>query len=274
MGKSLIIMLVLVLLIALAVILFLRSPLSAALLKSKDHFLMHGKDARVMYEPGAEPYADAIASHLPAAVETVEQAHGRPFKNPVTVYVCATRKSCNEFMGQPPGTPARGASILGNVFISPLAFSFRGQDTHAETLTHELSHLHIRQRLGYWGTKRLVPVWFHEGLANMVGGSGGEIVGDEEAIGAILAGKHFMPDGKGTIIRMKKAHDYGLSYPMFHNQTRMFVRFMSDTYPDAFRTFLLDVQEGKPFAGSFSERFGKEIAAMWDEFEGYLRKTG
>ena len=80
---------------------FFLSPYSTALLKSKSHFIKHPGNDKVLYEPGAENYADSIASYLmgndPEATKLqlpggeeceagedaegevpVEEAHGRP----------------------------------------------------------------------------------------------------------------------------------------------------------------------------------------------------
>ena len=40
---------------------FFLSPYSTALLKSKSHFIKHPLNELVLYEPGAEDYADSIA---------------------------------------------------------------------------------------------------------------------------------------------------------------------------------------------------------------------
>ena len=266
MKKKLIPPIVFVCILAVCGTVFYRSPIRTALFKSKDHFIQHAADGRVRYEPGAEALADSVAACLPNAVRTVEREHGLPFKKPFTVFICATQESTNEFIAMPQGGLSRGASILGNVFISPRAFSFGGLDTHRETLTHELSHLHLRQRLGFIATKRRIPVWFHEGLANTVGGSGGERISDDDAREAILEGRHFIPDTKGTFLRMKRAKDYGMRYPMFHKQTKLFVTYMRDRDPAVFQGFLADIQSDGGFASSFADRFGVGIDEMWREF--------
>ncbi|MEE9270917.1 MAG: hypothetical protein V3V49_11730 [Candidatus Krumholzibacteria bacterium] len=249
-----------------------RTTVGIALLKSRSHFLAHELDGRVLYEPGAENFATPIAEYLKEAVEKIERDHGLPFKRSFAVYVCSSRESFNEFIADPQGGRVRGASIRGNVFVSLSAFSFEGRDTHKETLLHELSHLHLRQRLGFFGTRRRVPVWFHEGLANMVAGSGGEGISDTRALVAILSGEHFVPDSKGTLLLMKRAGDYGLDYPMFHKQSGMFVTYIRDAYPDNFKRFLLDIQNGAAFAASFSERFRMDPVGMWQEFNSSLQE--
>ena len=99
--------------------LFLRSPIGRALLKSKSHFIVHAADSRVLYEPGAEGFADRIADFLPAAVKRVEEGHFLPFKKTFKVYVFSTQKSHNESLANTTSYPIRGAEIQGNVFIAP-----------------------------------------------------------------------------------------------------------------------------------------------------------
>ncbi len=263
---------VLLCVLVLLTLLVARSPFTRALIKSTDHFLPHGGEARVFYEPGAEDHADSIAAYLPAAIEAVERCHGLPFAEPVRIYVCDRQESLNEYIAAPWYSGVRGTSVLGRVFISPLAFFFMGRDTHRETLIHELSHLHIWQRLGYFGCKGNIPVWFHEGLANTVAGMGEEQIDAEEAAKAVLEGYHFIPDSRGTRLMMKRAPDYGLDYPMFHSQSTMFVLFIMDRNREAFRGFLIDIQEGKSFASSFEDRFGADVDAMWEEFVSHLRE--
>lgn len=93
-----------VLLLAGAVV-FVRSPFGIALLKSKSHFITHPSDTRVLYEPGAETYADKIAAFLPEAIKRVEQGHFKPFSKPFNVYVCYTQESHNEFVANPTNYP-------------------------------------------------------------------------------------------------------------------------------------------------------------------------
>ncbi|MCW8823425.1 MAG: hypothetical protein OQK63_05030, partial [Ignavibacteriaceae bacterium] len=83
--------------ILLLTVLFFISPYSTALLKSKSHFIKHPDNDIVLFEPGAEEYADKIAAYLPDAIERVEQVHGLPFAEDFKVYVCNTQKSFNEY---------------------------------------------------------------------------------------------------------------------------------------------------------------------------------
>lgn len=254
-------------------VMFFRSRIGTALLKSKKHFMPISNETSVLYEQGAKKLAVKIADALPEAIKRVEKIHGQPFPKPFNVYVCASQNSLNEFIGNPPGLRIRGAVVFNNVYISPSAFNFNGFDTHKETLTHELSHLHLKKHIGYFRQRGSIPVWFHEGLANFVAGSGGEGISDQEAISAIIDGNHFIPDHKGRFFKMKRAKDYGMQYPMFHKQTKMFVTFISNHYSHAFKQFLLDIQVKKNFAEAFEENFYMNVSVMWDEFEKYLRNS-
>jgi hypothetical protein len=271
--KRRIISIVLLGILILLVVVVARSKITRALVKSTDHFIVHEIEPHVFYEPGAEANADSIAAYLPKALERVESDHGRPFTEPVRIFVCESQESLNEYIAHPWYSGVRGASVLGKVFISPLAFFFHGRDTHRETLIHELSHLHIRQKLGYFGYKGNIPVWFHEGLANTVARMVEDQVTMEDAAKAILSGYHFVPDDRGTRLAIKQAPDYGLDYPMFHCQSGMFVMFMRDRDKEAFDQFLSDIQEGESFAASFELRFGVDVLVMWEEFVSHLDKT-
>ena len=132
--------------------LFFLSPYSTVLCKSKKHFIKHPESDLVFYEPGAKDYADKIAAFLPAAIERVERVHGLPFEEQFKIYVCNSQKSFNEFTANtsPSRYPIRGTALLGDVLIAPSAFNFIGLDTHKKTLMHELSHLHIQQKVGFF----------------------------------------------------------------------------------------------------------------------------
>ena len=62
-------------------------------LKSTDHFLPLETDSRVLYEPGAEDFAEQLAELLPQAIEQVEDGQYRPFAEPVQIYVCASQEN-------------------------------------------------------------------------------------------------------------------------------------------------------------------------------------
>ena len=225
----------------------------------------------VLYEPGAETYAAEIAAYLPAAVERVERVHGLPFKEPFKVYVCGTQKSFNEFTANTSDYPIRGAAMRGDVFVAPAAFSFRGMDTHKETLVHELSHLHILRQLGFFKNRKL-PVWFKEGFADYTAGSGGEGIDKTAAVDFILKGRHFVPVEEGEIFGSFSAALNGLSGPMFHMQVKMFVTWLAETNSRKFRSFILAIQKGESFSKSFQAIIGSSVQEKWSRFVSMLKQ--
>ena len=45
---------------------------SIATQRSTDHFVPNENDSRVLYEPGAEEFANKIVSYLPKAIQQIE----------------------------------------------------------------------------------------------------------------------------------------------------------------------------------------------------------
>ena len=255
-----------------AALAFAGSSVGTALFRAKDGFIACEREPRVLFEPGAERWAGMVARDLPGAIELVERKQLRPFKRPLRVYVCATQESFNACMAAPPGAAARGVKVGNDVFLSPESFSSWRGDTHASVLAHELSHLHIYQRMGHIRFLWTLPVWFVEGLAVTVSGGGGEGVADAEAIRAIAEGRHFVPDDSGALLRPKRAADYGLETFMFYRQSELFVSYLWAADPEAFERLLLELQSGgrKSFREAFEECFRVGVGGMWERFEEQL----
>jgi len=244
-----------------------RSPIGAAVFASRSQFIPSDANAAVLYEPGMERAAALVAAALPQAIATVEAGQYLPIAKSFNIYVCASQKSFNRYMGAPAGATARGVKVLNDIFLAPSTFSSWRGDTHASVLTHELSHLHLYQRIGHRRSLWDMPVWFLEGLAVAVSGGGGEGVTASEAAAAVAAGDHFVPDGKGSLLRPKRAADYGVETFMFYRQSELFVRFIVERDPEAFEDFMLALQlGGERFEPLFESSFGTDIQDMWHEF--------
>ena len=231
------------------------------------------EDARVFFEPGAELYARRFAELLPMAVARVEECHGRPFKSDFRVYVCASHQSFTRHLLQRSDSPVRGMALFRDVWVSPLAFDFAGSDTHRQTITHELSHLHLSQQLGLRSIMGTVPTWFVEGLADWVADTGGEIVSYQDALGAFATGHHFVPDTRGRFLLPRRASHYGISWPMLHRQSRMFVEYLRDRDEESFASFVVLVGTGERFDAAFLEQFGESLEVVWDDFRDSLDGT-
>lgn len=242
-----------------------RSAISS--LRSTDHFVPLETDKRVLYEPGAEAFAEQMAELLPQAIEQVEAGHYRPFVKPVTIHVCASQENYEKLTG----IKAPASITLKGVFFSPRLVE--EQRPLSLYLAHELSHLHLEQQIGKWKFARL-PAWFKEGLATYVSGGGGaQNVTESEAVEAIKTGKHFEPNEKGSIFFRKYGHHWGLSPQMFYRQSMMFVAYLKDTGEEKYCSLLLGIQDGAGFSKSFHTAFDASLAEIWKEFLTEIEKS-
>jgi hypothetical protein len=240
---------------------------SVAALKSTADFVPMAADQRVLAEPGAEDVAVVVVADLAEAIATVEREQYRPFAKPVQVYVTRDEESFAAFTGVP--KQARGAVII-KVFLS--GGLRKEPDRIKRILTHELSHLHLGQRLGIYGYNANLPSWFQEGLAVTVSGGGGaEKMSEAGATKAILAGKGLKPEATGSFLFKKFASSYGVEPPMFYRQSGMFVAWLRRLDQEGFRRFLLAVEDGGEFAESFSNAFGLSLGTAWQRFADQLK---
>lgn len=251
----------------------LALPRARCALRLERGFSTLEADPRIRYEPGAENAASAFAAALPAAVSRVEECQSAPFKKPFRVYVCASHESFTSRIGEPASSPVRGIAFLRDVWVSPKAFDFNGQDTHRETLTHELSHLHLGQMLGWWHRTKEVPSWFQEGLADWVADTGDEQVSMREAREAILGGHSLALDEAGHLPFPRRPDSYGMRWPMFHMQSRMFVEHLRERDEKAFRGLVAAVVRGEKYKSAFTESFGVGLPDAWRDFVRRLEAT-
>jgi len=253
-------------LLSLLVPLLLLHPRARAAARLTSGFQSLGEDARVFCEPGAEVHARRFAESLPAAIARVEEHLGRPFKSGFRVYVCASHESFTRHLGERPDSFARGMKLFRDIWVSPLAFVFRGSDTHRQTITHELSHLHMTQQLGLRSIMGTVPTWFVEGLADWIADTGGEIITHQVALEAFAGGNHFVPDAQGRFLFPRTAKHYGISWPMLQRQSRMFVEYLHDRAGASFAGFVAAVEKGERFDRAFLEHFGDSLDNVWNDF--------
>jgi hypothetical protein len=222
-----------------------------------------GIDERIWIEPTVPRHWEhLVADQLDGAISRVEIAHGRSFPGPTEVWLCSSQQSYNRRTGDPVGGSARGSVFLNRVVLSPRCLESK---TTIGILTHELSHLHLRQVMGRRYTTT-VPGWFQEGLAVFVAqGAGAEPVSIQAAKEAIRKGTELAPESTGHWIpRMASAH--GLRHHMFYRQSAMFVEHLATTRPGKFRAFLDDIQSGKNFPVAFASRFGDSPQKLWYQF--------
>ncbi|MEW6519113.1 MAG: hypothetical protein AB1461_06835 [Thermodesulfobacteriota bacterium] len=244
-----------------------RSLIAAC--RSTDSFLPLEADGRIFYEPGAEANAALLAPLLPEAVAKVEAAHGLPFHDPAAVHVCASAESCYRFTGS-----RAPAIVTGKLFLSPLLFSAgRPVDRY---LVHELSHLHLQQRLGTLQCIRL-PVWFKEGLAEVVsGGATSSRMADRQAYEAIAAGRCFTPDAGGNVFTAllfpRYGSYWGISQPLFYRQCLLFVDFLQGSDETSFRALMTAIQQDESFSAAWSMAYRQSLPTMWQQFVQQAKK--
>jgi len=243
----------------------LAQPRARSALRLVHGFSTLGADPRVRFEPGAEDLARAAAAALPAAIARVEECQSAPFETTFRLYICASHESFTSHIGEPASSPVRGIAFLWDIWISPKAFSFHGQDTHRMAITHELSHLHLGQMLGWWHRTKEVPSWFQEGLADWVANTG-ELVSRREAREAIVSGHSIALDESGQLPLPKRPESYGMTWPMFHMQSRMFVEYLRSRDANAFARFVAAVVRGARFRSAFNDNFGKSLSDVWKDF--------
>src|SRR5262245_47811315 len=224
-------------------------------------------ESRVRYEPGAEARAASVAQLLPGAIAQVEAAHYRPFAEPVVVYICATNEC---FDRRVPGAARFTAAVIheNRVLLAPRLFE-REQERLYPILVHELSHLHLGQRLGHYTMR--IPVWFHEGLASLAAASGGaDLVSEEEARRAIAAGEHFLPDEAHDEKQRKYADSWHLRIGMLYRQSMMFLASLKAASEERFRALLDALQARAAFDEAFGAAFGSGALELAQRFFGSL----
>ncbi|HXF66731.1 MAG TPA: hypothetical protein VNK67_08560 [Burkholderiales bacterium] len=225
-------------------------------------------DPRVRYGPGAAEYAGRVAQLLPAAIAQVEDAHLLPFAGPVLVHVCGT-EAC--FARHVPRTPRFTAAVIydNRLLLAPRLFE-REPHRLYPILVHELSHLHLGQRLGHYSMA--LPVWFHEGLASLVAAGGGaDLASDAEARAALTAGRHFLPDEVHDETRRKYAGHWGLPVSLFYRQSMLFLDHLRARSEERFGALLLALQQRARFDDAFTAVFGASALELAREFFGRLR---
>ena len=223
-------------------------------------------DPRIWCEAGAESYARDLARLLPAAVRTVEQAQYGRFAAPVRVYVYDSIDTYARYGG---GPEAGGRVSFGVVHMSPI---LRARPAlHAPILTHELSHLHLGQQAGTLAMMRL-PVWFREGYATLVSGGGGAGgVGADQAIFALVHGRHFEAEDSATLLAPHMWDYYKLPAPMFNRQSALLLDYLQRRDPAAFAHMIAAVAARRPFADAVRDAYGQPLAPLWRDFRSGLR---
>ena len=220
---------------------------------------------RIHYEPGAEDLAMKVAGIFEEDIKRVEKGQYIAFRNvnEINVYIFNSKERYSKYSLA--SIRSRGSATTSKIYLSPI---LRDRiDTLPKILTHELSHVHLRQYVGSRSSVMIIPGWFHEGLAvETSGGGGAEKISEMEAIVFIKSGHHFVPTESGSIFGHKTATDYGLKPHMYYRQASLFVRFLRRRDPVAFRQAYIALSKGEDFDEIWPRYYSKSVKVLWDEF--------
>ena len=225
-------------------------------------------DPRIYCEPGSERFAQSIASMMPEAIARVERAQYGPFVKPVRVY---TYRSVDSFVRWAGGPQGMGRTVFGEVHLSPRLVNV-APDDQPRLLTHELSHLHLQQRVGDLAMLRL-PVWFMEGWPTLVSGGGGAAgTHPDGASYMLLHGRHFEPAETSSLLSPESPASFGLSNGMFYRQASLMVEYMQRRDAAAFSRMIHAIEAGQRFGPSVQSAYGRPLPALWQDFRADLRQ--
>ena len=219
------------------------------------------QDPRIFCEPGSEPFARRIAPLLPSALALVEQKQQGSFLRPVKIYTYQHENTYALYSGTRRGV---GVMSFGEVHLAPAMQAVPGQ--HPALLAHELSHLHLQQRVGTFGMVRL-PNWFLEGWATHVSGGGG--AGDvtpEQAIFALVHGRHFQPGDTESLFSPSNAEHFKLNGMMYYRQASLLVDYLQRRDPAAFTRLTANIEAGNAFDPALRSAYGVPLSILWHDF--------
>ena len=267
-------------------------------------------DARVRIESGigsgvdsaslaasAVAFGEQVARLLPGAIAQVEEKHGRAFAAPVRVFLCASPGCFEQRVPRPPGLTA-AIAYDNRLILAPRLFD-REPHRLRPVLVHELSHLHLGQRLGHYTPS--IPVWFHEGMASWVAAGGGaDLATDLQARSAFAVGTGLAvdegieePPGAAlssltcslTCSLTRSPTQSPTQSPtraptrapirlagavapdsVFYRQALLFVDWLATTRPGNFAWFIGALQNAEPFHSAFAAAFGEALAIAYRRF--------
>lgn len=227
-------------------------------LPQAEGFIPLAHDARVWFEAGAQRHAERVHGLLDAAVVRVERVHGLPFRKPPTIYVCAST-TCFSRLVKTPGLTA--AVVADNRLVLSARLFGVEAGRLPDVLAHELSHVHLGQRLGHYSP--WIPVWFHEGLATLVAeGGGAEFASDVAACAAWRDGRRVDFGRRDAPGQRHRAEAFGLGIHEFYRQSWRAVELLRVQDPSAFRRWLVDLQEGRDFHIAFADAYNTDLATL------------
>jgi hypothetical protein len=220
-------------------------------------------DDRVWHEAQGQAYATEVAGLLGPAMAKVEAVHGLPFQRQPRVLVCASTPCFKQLVAAPGYT---AAVLPGEILALSPRLDLEENERLPTILAHELSHLHLGQRLGHYTAA--LPVWFHEGLASLVAdGGGAEFSSDEDACNAWDAGRRIDFAQLDTPTKRHQAADFKVSIHQFYRQSWRFLQYLKRRDPDGFARMLQAIQSGADFTAAVTDTYHTSLEQLSLEFE-------
>ncbi|MFO7541654.1 MAG: hypothetical protein R6W97_02435 [Thiobacillus sp.] len=227
-----------------------------------DSFAPLENDSRVWVEPGYEAYGERVAAALPAAIVQVEAAHSLRFVRPPRVHVCGTDDCFKRHVLTP---KVSAVMVPDNRLVLSPRLDDKERHRLPALLAHELSHLHLGQRIGHYHST--LPVWFHEGWASLVArGGGAEYATDDQVFEAIRTGRRVNLDARDTPDRRHRAASFNLTIFEFYRQSMLLVGWLRAQDEARFRALLLAVQDNADFDIAFWNIYGQAPATRLSGF--------
>jgi hypothetical protein len=259
------------------------APVSAALHDPHTLPALAG-NPHVHFDDCAEEYARAVAKILPRLIAKIAAAHGRPFARDFVVAAYLNDAAYAAANGRGDAN-TRGVAFLGRVTLSP--HIWRESPSELEPyLAHELLHEHLFSHLSVLDYLR-IPIWFTERIAVMASDGGGAQRASVQAAQRAISEGHILqtPDEAalfGNVSLKAPApgaadEDMRLRMHMAYRQAGLFVAFLRERYPAAFKALpdrplcRRELQDGLRSRLWF-ERRGK-LVALRAEVRTQLMKT-
>lgn len=243
--------------------LFLAGCATPRLASSPEGFTPLLNDARVWHEAAGQAYAEEVSRLLNPAVAQVEAVHGLPFLRPPRVFVCASTPCFKQLVA----TPGYTAAVLpGEILALSPRLDMEENERLPGILAHELSHLHLGQRLGHYSA--VLPIWFHEGLASLVAdGGGAEFSSDEDACNAWDSGHRIDFSLLDTPKKRYQAADFKMSIHQFYRQAWRFLQYLKRRDPTGFADMLQAIQSGTKFTTAVTDAYHTSLEQLGLEFD-------
>ena len=93
----------------------------------------------------------------------------------------------------------------------------------------------------------------------------------QRAIMAIKSGMYFTPREESNLFGHKYANDFGLKPQMYYRQCNLFVRYLINQNPEAFKDVYLTLIKGVAFKDVWVLTYGQSIPELWQGYLNYVQ---